>query len=115
LLSMALVREDGESIYLIYVEHNAQDPWVRENVLPVMRSTPYGVTFINCTHMSGALRIAEFLRGDLFPHINTDWPDDIRHFCQAIIVGPGQMIAIPHISFDVHRVDAYPTDLPGAI
>ena len=115
LLSLALVREDGQSLYLIYQDHAAQQPWVRENVLPILRAVPFPVSVVNCRHHGGAYRIAEFLRGDPTPHINTDWPDDVRYFCQAIITAPGKMVAIPHLSFEVHRIDAYPTDLPGAV
>ena len=32
-----------------------------------------------------------------------------------MLTGPGTMIDIPCVTFEVHRVDAYPTDLPGAI
>ena len=115
LLSLALIREDGPSLYLVYTDHAAQEPWVRENVLPIMRSVPYEVTVVNCSMQGGAARIAEFLAGDDMPHINTDWPDDVAYFCKAIIVGPGFMVDIPHLMFEVHRVDAYPTDLPGAV
>ncbi|CAB3904204.1 hypothetical protein LMG26858_04393 [Achromobacter anxifer] len=115
LLSLALVREDGASLYLIYQGHAAQQPWVRENVLPIMRAVPLPVSAVNCHHHGGAYRIAEFLHGDPSPHINTDWPDDVRYFCQAIITAPGQMVAIPHLSFEIHRVDSYPTTLDGAI
>lgn len=115
LLSLALVREDGDSLYLVYTDHAAQQPWVRENVLPIMRAVPFPVTVVKCRHHGGAVRIAEFLLGDPAPHINTDWPDDIRYFCEAIITAPGQMVNIPHLSFEIHRVDAYPTTLPGAV
>jgi len=115
LLSLALVREDGASLYLAYIDHVAQEPWVRENVLPIMRAVPYDVSVVNCNHPGGAFRIAAFLSADAAPHINTDWPDDVRYFCQAIITGPGQMVSIPHLSFEIHRVDAYPTGLPGAV
>ncbi|MNK33432.1 hypothetical protein D3C87_519150 [compost metagenome] len=115
LLSLALVREDGASLYLVYQDHAAQQPWVRENVVPILRAVPFPVSVVNCRHHGGAYRIAEFLLGDPAPHINTDWPDDVRYFCQAIITAPGEMVAIPHLSFEVHRVDAYPTDLPGAV
>lgn len=115
LLSLALVREDGESLYLTYITRTVEEAWVKENVVPIMRSVPFEVSVVNCGYMGGAYRIAEFLQGDDSPHIHTDWPDDIRYFCQAIIVGPGQMVSIPHLTFEVHRVDAYPTDLPGAI
>lgn len=115
LLSLALVREDGASLYLVYTDHVAHDPWVRDNVLPIMRAVPYDVSVVNCNRPGGTFRIAAFLSADPEPHINTDWPDDVRYFCQAIIIGPGQMASIPHLSFEIHRVDAYPTDLPGAV
>lgn len=115
LLSLALVREDGASLYLVYQDHAAQQPWVRENVVPILRAVPSPVSVVNCRHRGGAYRIAEFLHGDPDPHINTDWPDDVRYFCQAIITAPGQMVAIQHLSFEIHRVDAYPTSLEGAI
>lgn len=115
LLSMALVREDGASLYLVYHDAAAKDMWVRENVLPIMRAVPFDVSVVNCAHSGGAYRIAEFLHGDPCPHIHTDWPDDVRYFCEAIITAPGEMVAIPHLRFEVHRVDAYPTDLPGAV
>ena len=59
--------------------------------------------------------VEEFLAGDEGPVIVVDWPDDIRYFCETIIVGPGKMIDIPGLTFEVFRVDAYPTDLPGAV
>ena len=115
LLSLALVREDGKSLYLLYAGVPVKDPWVQKNVVPILRYLPYGQTISNCAHFGGASRIAQFLYGDPSPHIHADWPDDVRYFCQAIITGPGLMVAIPHISFEIHRIDAYPTDLPGAV
>src|SRR5690606_2267084 len=40
--------------------------------------------------------------------IISDWPDDIKYFCQALITSPGYMLDIPSISFRVSRVDSYP-------
>jgi hypothetical protein len=59
----------------------------------------------------GARIIQKFLSGDDRPIIVTDWPDDIKYFCQAIITGPGMMINIPRLSFEMVRVDAYPSVL----
>jgi hypothetical protein len=115
LLSLALIREDGASLYVVLHEAAAKDQWVRENVLSVMRAVPVEVDIVNCERNGAAIRIANFLHGDPHPHIHADWPDDVRHFCRLVVVGPGQMVNIPHLSFEVHRVDAYPTDLPGAI
>lgn len=126
LISLALVREDGKSLYLIYPELKWYDFWVQENVLPILRNVPFvgvGMTprlSVNDVHKleykwQGHSLIQEFLHGDPHPVIVTDWPDDIRYFCQAIITGPGSMINIPQLSFDMVRVDAYPTTLEGAV
>ncbi|WP_375188424.1 hypothetical protein [Sphingobium yanoikuyae] len=120
LLSMALVREDGESMYAT-MQHDPdkiRDKWVKANVLPIMRSIPSpfpGAVQLNIRPVELSSLIHWFMDGDREPHIITDWPDDVRYFCSAIITGPGQMIALPSLSFDVERVDAYPTSLPNAV
>ena len=126
LISLALVREDGKSLYLIYPELKWYDFWVQENVLPILRNVPFvgvGMTprlSVNDIHQleytwQGPPLIQEFFQHDSAPLIVTDWPDDIRYFCQSIITGPGTMINIPLVSFDMIRVDAYPTTLEGAV
>ena len=119
LLSMALVRDDGEELYLVASPFPpiGCEPWVAENVVPVV--FPDGMR-CNGKVMTISLKVfptlvEEFLAGDEGPVIVVDWPDDIRYFCETIIVGPGKMIDIPGLTFEVFRVDAYPTDLPGAV
>jgi hypothetical protein len=115
LISLALVREDGESLYLVNENINdmAFHPWVRDNVLPVINDSP-------CLPIMGTLKtfpyyLANFFKGDANPVIITDWPDDIKYMCQSVITKPGEMVAIPQLSFHMVRVDAYPTNLEGAI
>lgn len=128
LISLALVREDGPYMYIAdqqflqYVQWSDRsaicspgiDKWVWENVLPLLGSkggrTP---TWIERSEFAGYLQ--SFLRDDSNPVIIADWPDDVKYFCQCLIVGPGMMINIPAITFEVHRVDAYPTAVPGLI
>lgn len=124
LLSLALVREDGASFYAVTSAH-ANDPWVQKNVVPIMYDVPHergiqgwysdredrGFKF----HMTLGEDIAEFLKGDPRPHVVADWPDDIRYLCHELITGPGEMVSIPAITFEVARVDAYPTELAGAV
>ena len=114
-MTLALVREDGESLYNIYDFKEKLDPWVKENVLPWILMDKSGVRTFCRTRLEGANNIAKFLKGDPCPYIITDWPDDVKYFCQAIITGPGVMASIPRVVFDVVRVDAYPTTLPGAV
>jgi hypothetical protein len=117
LLSLALVRDDGESLYLIYEHPDPIDPWVEQHVMPHIYKIPDPKinSHVVSTPVGGARRIAEFLYGDTAPVIITDWPDDIRYFCQAVITGPGMMVNIPRLIFDMVRVDAYPTTLENAI
>ena len=117
LISLALVREDNESIYLVYPELEEYGPWVKENVVPIIWNIPSPLPGMahRVDQESGARQIAQFLYGDPNPVIITDWPDDIRYFCQAIITGPGMMINIPQVTFHMVRVNAYPTTLEGAV
>ncbi|HLY89060.1 MAG TPA: hypothetical protein VKQ27_08755 [Acetobacteraceae bacterium] len=114
LLSLALVREDGESMYWVS-SHNCDqhwDGWVLQNVVPLYHECPVEADMATPLPQ----QIMNLMDGDGEPVIVTDWPDDIRYFCQAIITGPGQMIPLPDgLEFELRRVDAYPTTLPGAV
>lgn len=116
LLSLALVREDGDALYLIYPEPRVWGKWVYENVFPIMDSIPEGCDAHRVTKAEGSKLIADFFsaRGGV-PYVITDWPDDVRHLCEAVITGPGMMAPIARMQFDIVRVDAYPTTLPGAV
>lgn len=119
LISLALVREDNESIYLVYDAPKVIEPWVMENVMPILTHIPSplpGMAHFDVSQPEGALLLGEFFRRDpTTPYIITDWPDDIRYLCQAVITGPGMMANIPRMIFDMVRVDAYPTKVEGAI
>jgi len=118
LLSLALVREDGESIYLVY-DRPVTDPWVIDNVVPLFWKIPS--PFPGSVHSIGPDRkaapiIERFLKGDPDPVIISDWPDDIRYLCRELITGPGEMIkTAKRLTFEVVRVDAYPTRLQAAV
>lgn len=111
LISLALVRADGVSIYLA-TKCESPKPWVRENVMPIIEA---GKSPEWIAPNEFGTRIVRFLDDDPAPLIIADWPDDIRLFCQALITGPGQMVAITNIAFQMVSVCPYPTDLPGAV
>jgi hypothetical protein len=133
LISMGLVREDGASLYLVYPTLSSYTEWVAENVLPVLCNVPVDagryITLVNWSDQrdptvklpSGnymattADYLRSFLRKDPAPHVISDWPDDIKYFCQELITGPGKMVDIPGITFEVVRVDAWPNKIPGAL
>lgn len=122
LISLALVSEDDRSFYAVVVQEkpstvfkNASDcdHWVQSNVLPILADCPVEPVALYREELPSYL--ADFLGGDVAPVIVTDWPDDIRYFCEAVITGPGTMINIPGLKFEMHRVDAYPTSVEGAV
>lgn len=117
LISLAIVREDGRSLYFImeYSEEKACDPWVIENVLPILRDCPEPPHIVGPG--TAAFLIGMFLMDDLDIEVVADWPDDIKHLCDLLHYMPGNMVPGPHqkMRFTIERVDAYPTTLPGAV
>jgi hypothetical protein len=111
LLSLALVSEEGAMLYLVTPEPvSPLVPWVEANVWPV-RHHPWEIV---APREDWGRRIAAFL-GSNPATIVADWPDDIRYFCRTLIVGPGFMVALDNLTFQMIRVDAYPTTVEGAV
>jgi hypothetical protein len=112
LISLALVSENSRELYLAAPCLNPV-PWVAANVMPIVRCAGASPIMDNPALLGTS--IAYFLQRDSKPYVIADWPDDIAYFCKTLIVGPGQMVKIPSLAFEIIRVDAYPTDLSGAI
>ena len=116
LLSMALVRGPRDSL-MIVTGDTALDPWVAENVLPIMHADNAEQTVFSSANAAGR-HILEFIGDDLAPVIIADSPVDIARFCQALSTGDNGGWAstwYPLMKFEVHNVECYPTDLPGAV
>jgi len=113
LISLALVSEAGDRELYIATECDKPGAWVKENVLPILRAGDADPIMIQPDEFGRAIQW--FLADDKLPTIVADWPDDIRYFCQAVITGPGQMVNIPRLQFQMLRMDAYPTTLDGAV
>jgi hypothetical protein len=114
LISLAMVSDVGQSLYAVFGCDNPGQ-WVAANVMPILEDCPVPANLIIRDKRSAARAIALWLAYDFDPIIVTDWPDDIRHFCELIITGPGEMVGIGGLRFEMHRVDAYPTAIPGAV
>lgn len=119
LVSVGLVKEDGTAFYAVLPAPPEKliDPWVRANVIPIINAVPQGIP---SRHLSVAAlqdALQEYLQGEKEEEIRivADWPDDVKYFSDLLITGPGKMINIPGIVFEVKRVDAYPSSLVGAV
>lgn len=115
LLSIALVMDSGRGIY-IQTTDSAADPWVIANVMPLMDKHNCRMA-VRCAPNEVGSAIRTFMGGD-HPVIIADSPVDIARFCRAIstgIDGGWASAEYPRMTFEVHNVDCYPTDLPGAV
>ena len=95
LISMALVAEDGREFYeVIDFSGILIHPWVSQNVIPILQKEP--ISYADFQH-----KLAEFLSGFSEIRVIADWPEDIAHFCNCIITGPGLRMRIPSFTTEV--------------
>lgn len=116
LLSMALVHEDGDGIH-IRVDIEPMDIWVRRNVLPLMDRHEANRSVTVYPNNVGTV-IRNFIGNGSSPTIITDSLQDSRYFSQAMTTAPdGGYAPCPfeRVTFEVHNIDCYPTDLEGAV
>lgn len=108
LMSLALVPEDKNvpEFYRELTMTDQLDPWVRENVVPHMMLNA-------CSRNAFQSALASYLYAIGECTIVADWPDDIRHFCESLIVGPGQCVALKHnIKFELDFSINYQSEVP---
>ncbi len=67
LISLALVSEAGQSLYLIYGAPAVPDQFVRDHVHPKLERVPANVAIRRVSPSEGAYAIEAFLHGDAEP------------------------------------------------
>lgn len=95
LISLAMVDENGRDFYAVL---NCQNPtlWVAENVIPVL-----GQRFASLRMLQ--TRMEAWLAEYDSVHLIANWPEDIAHFCRALITGPGMRMDTPPLTLEVRR------------
>jgi hypothetical protein len=121
LISFAIVKETGESLY--FARNDAElselrnekgiDPWVEENVLPILW-VEGAMPKIYPMELWGH-ELQRFISGDNNVTIIADWPEDISHLMNLMLLAPGRMIGLPAFNIELRRVDAYYSNLEGAV
>ncbi len=116
LISLALSGETRE-LYLARPEDelNALDAhdWVAEHVLPFLSLADARPRVLPRDTFGRAIQ--EFLAGDREPTIIADWPEDLMHLMQCLIIAPGQMVKIPDLSLRLMQGSAYPSEIIDAV
>ena len=99
LLSLALVPDDGEELYLTLKTSDPLNEWVQRHVVPYLDTVPEQLSCDRLTPRDAAHELERYLRHDADPVIFADWPEDIAHFCTLMITGEGDMVEIRNSTF----------------
>jgi len=99
LLSLALVPDNGDELYLIFETPDPLVDWVERHVAPYLDSVPEQLSCPRLSRKDGAHALERYLRHDEEPLIVADWPEDIAQFCNLMITGPGDMVEVRHVTF----------------
>jgi hypothetical protein len=99
LLSLALVPEGGQEFYVTLQCDDPTFPWVERNVVPYLDNVPVGLVSPRMTRREAADALAAYLGTDPEPELVADWPEDVTQFCSLLMIGPGQMVPVPPMTF----------------
>ena len=99
LLSLALVPDRGEELYLTLEWEGSLEAWVERNVVPYLDMVPDSLASPRMSRLDAARTLAHYLSGDSEPLIVADWPEDIALLNALLLTGPGTMVEVPPLAF----------------
>ena len=89
LISMALIDEHDNYFYEVINFNEVDcDPWVIDNVVPILLKEPI-------TPEQFEQRFWNYISRYDNIHVIADWPDDIKYFCEVLHTRPGEMMNVP--------------------
>lgn len=109
LLSLALVPDDGDELYVTLDWEGSLDEWVERNVIPYLDMVPDNLVSPRLSRADAARAVAHFLAGDNDPVIVADWPEDIALFNSLLLTGPGTMVEVPPLTFKFVELSGFST------
>lgn len=109
LLSLALVPEDGEELYLTLTCSEPFEQWVERNVVPYLDTVPETLMSPRLSRTDAARTISHYLAGDPEPLIIADWPEDIAYLNALLVTGPGVMVEVPSLRFQFIELTGFST------
>jgi hypothetical protein len=97
LISIALVAEvESNWVYGVLPLPADVDPWVADNVIPKLMFPPRSLQAVRD-------EIVAWLGQFDSVHLIADWPDDITHFLNLLITGPGMRVGPDRFTVEVRR------------
>jgi hypothetical protein len=115
LLSLALVPEDGTEFYATLACDDDMLPWVERNVIPYLDHVPVGLVAPRISRRDAAAELSHYLAVDPAPVIVADWPEDIAQFCSLLMTGPGEMVPVPRLTFELVPLSGFSTAANSAV
>jgi len=109
LLSLALVPEDGEELYLTLDWTGDLEPWVERNVVPYLDTVPDALVSPRLSRADAARTVAHYFAGDAEPLIVADWPEDIAQFNALLVTAAGVMVEVPPLRFEFMPLSGFST------
>jgi hypothetical protein len=109
LLSLALVPDDGEELYITLQWEGALEEWVTRNVVPYLDTVSESLRSHRMSRADAAGTVAHYLAGDPDPLIVADWPEDIAQLSMLLVTGPGMMAEVPGLTFQFLRLSGFST------
>jgi hypothetical protein len=109
LLSLALVPDDGDDLYLTLRTSAPIVEWVERHVTPYLDSVPEQLSCPRLSRADAAQALERYLRHDDEVLIIADWPEDVAQFCNLMITGPGDMIDVRHVIFQLTPMSNFST------
>jgi hypothetical protein len=122
LLALALVPEDhGEEFYVTVECLEPVQPWVQQNVLPYLDMVPRNMLSARLGRVEAARALSAWLIGESRSQIGgpsgagdvleilADWPEDIAQICGLLTYGPGLMVDIPPVRFELIHLPGFST------
>lgn len=115
LLSLALVPDDGDELYLTLKTGEQIVEWVTAHVVPYLDSVPEQLGCPRLARRDAARILESYLHGDQEPLIVADWPEDVAQFCNLLVTGPGQMVDLRHLTFRLTPMSNFSTAENSAV
>ena len=82
------------------------DPWVLDNVIPVLRKEEN-------TYERFQTKLRQYLNRFDEVEVIADWPEDFYHFSRALLTGPGEILGVNcKIRMTLERRLDYQSELP---
>lgn len=99
LLSLALVPDSGDELYLTLQTSDPLLEWVERHVVPYLDSVSEQLSCPRLDRLDAARALERYLLHDQEALIVADWPEDIAQLCNLMITGPGEMIETRDLTF----------------